>query len=89
MSGTRHSRTTGCQFFLKRSRPLWGPCRKLKEGQRVVGVPWPSAEGEGTWQQYVAAPLENLVSDMLCLGKMRTSTKASISKQSSNTSETE
>ena len=36
-------------------------CRKLKEGQRVVAVPWPSAEGEGTWQQYVAVPIENLV----------------------------
>ena len=39
-----------------------GMCRKLKEGQRVVAVPWPSTEGEGTWQQYVAVPLENLVS---------------------------
>ncbi|EIE25506.1 NAD(P)-binding protein [Coccomyxa subellipsoidea C-169] len=35
--------------------------QKLKEGQRVVAVPWPSTEGEGTWQQYVAVPLENLV----------------------------
>ena len=35
--------------------------RQLKEGQRVVGVPWPSAEGEGTWQQYVNVPLEHLV----------------------------
>ena len=28
----------------------------------MVAVPWPSAEGEGTWQQYVAVPVENLVS---------------------------
>ena len=35
--------------------------RQLKEGKRVVGVPWPSAEGEGTWQQYVNVPLEHLV----------------------------
>ena len=35
--------------------------RQLEEGQRVVGVPWPSAEGEGTWQQYVNVPLEHLV----------------------------
>ena len=34
---------------------------QLKEGRRVVGVPWPSAEGEGTWQQYVNVPLEHLV----------------------------
>ncbi|CAL8460825.1 g356 [Coccomyxa elongata] len=43
------------------SPPPTETARKLKEGQRVVGVPWPSAEGEGTWQQYVAAPLENLI----------------------------
>ena len=35
--------------------------RQLREGQRVVGVPWPSAEGEGTWQQYVNVPFEHLV----------------------------
>lgn len=73
-------------FFLKRSgaRGAWGTCRKLKEGQRVVGVPWPSAEGEGTWQQYVAVPLENLVSQMLCLAK-----GTNFVKQSSDTSETD
>ena len=27
----------------------------------MVAVPWPSAEGEGTWQQYVNVPLEHLV----------------------------
>ncbi|BDA41741.1 Enoyl-[acyl-carrier-protein] reductase, mitochondrialial [Coccomyxa sp. Obi] len=43
------------------SAPSTETARKLKEGQRVVGVPWPSAEGEGTWQQFVAAPLENLI----------------------------
>ena len=26
-----------------------------------MGVPWPSAEGEGTWQQYANVPIENLV----------------------------
>lgn len=36
--------------------------QRLKVGQRVVGVPWPAAEGEGTYQQYVAVPLEHLVS---------------------------
>ena len=35
--------------------------RNLKVGQRVVGVPWPSAEGEGTWQQYINVSIENLV----------------------------
>ena len=35
--------------------------RTLYEGQRVVGVPWPSEKGEGTWQQYVAVPLKHLV----------------------------
>jgi len=34
---------------------------QLKEGRRVVGVPWPSAEGEGTWQQDVNVPLEHLI----------------------------
>ncbi|KAL3148871.1 hypothetical protein ABBQ32_001743 [Trebouxia sp. C0010 RCD-2024] len=34
---------------------------RVKEGQRVVAVPWPTAEGEGTYQQYVATPEKNLV----------------------------
>ncbi|CAK0743519.1 hypothetical protein CVIRNUC_001476 [Coccomyxa viridis] len=32
----------------------------MKQGQRVVGAPWPSAEGEGTWQQYVVVKVDNL-----------------------------
>ena len=35
--------------------------QRLRVGQRVVGVPWPAAEGEGTYQQYVTVPLEHLV----------------------------
>ena len=50
--------------------------RQLEEGQRVVGVPWPSAEGEGTWQQYVNVPLENLVCHSFCLVKTATCTAA-------------
>ena len=34
---------------------------RVKEGQRVVAVPWPTAGGEGTYQQYVATPEKNLV----------------------------
>ena len=34
---------------------------KFNEGQRVIAVPWPQFQGEGTWQQYVAVKEENLV----------------------------
>ena len=34
---------------------------KYKPGQRVTGVPWPTKDGNGTWQQYVAVPEANLV----------------------------
>ncbi|KAK9829079.1 hypothetical protein WJX72_003772 [[Myrmecia] bisecta] len=34
---------------------------KFKEGQRVVAAPWPTFQGEGTWQQYVAVPEQHLV----------------------------
>lgn len=34
---------------------------RVKEGQRVVAVPWPTAGGEGTYQQYVATPEKGLV----------------------------
>lgn len=34
---------------------------RVKEGQRVVAVPWPTAGGEGTYQQYVATPEKDLV----------------------------
>ena len=34
---------------------------RVSEGQRVVSVPWPTAEGEGTYQQYVAVPEKHLV----------------------------
>jgi NADPH:quinone reductase-like Zn-dependent oxidoreductase len=42
-------------------RELTGTAKSLKVGQRVVAVPWPSAEGEGTWQEYVSVPVKNLV----------------------------
>ena len=35
----------------------------LKEGQRVVGIPWTGLYG--TWQQYRAMPAESLVSWLL------------------------
>lgn len=38
---------------------------RVKEGQRVVAVPWPTAGGEGTYQQYVATPEKDLVT-LLC-----------------------
>ncbi|KAK9828525.1 hypothetical protein WJX72_000585 [[Myrmecia] bisecta] len=34
---------------------------KFKEGQRVVAAPWPTFQGEGTWQQYVAVAEKHLV----------------------------
>ncbi|KAL0054994.1 hypothetical protein WJX82_005540 [Trebouxia sp. C0006] len=34
---------------------------RVKEGQRVVAVPWPTAGGEGMYQQYVAVPEKDLV----------------------------
>ncbi|KAK9829316.1 hypothetical protein WJX72_005163 [[Myrmecia] bisecta] len=34
---------------------------KFKEGQRVVAAPWPTFQGEGTWQQYVAMAEKHLV----------------------------
>lgn len=34
---------------------------RVKEGQRVVAVPWPTASGVGTYQQYVATPEKCLV----------------------------
>ena len=39
---------------------------RVKEGQRVVAVPWPTAGGEGTYQQYVAVPEKDLVSMHPC-----------------------
>ena len=39
-----------------------GPgCSKFSEGQRVVAVLWPQFQGQGSWQQYVSIPEENLV----------------------------
>ena len=35
--------------------------KKLKEGQRVVGIPWPALVG--TWQEYRAVPEDTLVSE--------------------------
>ena len=35
---------------------------RVKVGQRVVAVPWPTAGGDGTYQQYVAVPEKDLVS---------------------------
>ncbi|CAL5219342.1 g1156 [Coccomyxa viridis] len=32
----------------------------IKAGQRVVAAPWPAAEGQGTWQQYVVVHVDNL-----------------------------
>jgi NADPH:quinone reductase-like Zn-dependent oxidoreductase len=34
---------------------------KFREGQRVVGTPWPAKEGKGTWQEYLSVPEEKLV----------------------------
>ena len=42
---------------------------RVREGQRVVGVPWPTAGGEGTYQQYLATPEKDLVT--LCAKSMR------------------
>ena len=39
---------------------------RVEEGQRVVAVPWPTAGGEGTYQQYVAVPEKDLVSMHPC-----------------------
>lgn len=39
---------------------------RVKEGQRVVAVPWPTAGGEGTYQQYVATPEKTLVKIQVC-----------------------
>ena len=39
---------------------------RVKEGQRVVAVPWPTAGGEGMYQQYVAVPEKDLVSMHPC-----------------------
>ncbi len=36
-------------------------CDGVQEGMRVVAVPWPTASGNGTWQQYVCVPEEHLV----------------------------
>ena len=36
--------------------------QRVKKGQRVVAVPWPTAGGEGTYQQFVAVPEKDLVS---------------------------
>jgi hypothetical protein len=36
-------------------------CNDVQEGMRVVAVPWPTAGGVGTWQQYVCVPEEHLV----------------------------
>ena len=55
------SACTGMMLLMSREKISMHGSRQLKEGQRVVGVPWPSAEGEGTWQQYVNVPLEHLV----------------------------
>ena len=44
---------------------------RVKEGQRVVAVPWPTAGGEGTYQQYVATPEKDLVN--LCAKTTRIS----------------
>lgn len=35
---------------------------KFREGQRVVGTPWPVKEGKGTWQEYLSVPEAKLVS---------------------------
>ena len=31
------------------------------QGQRVTAAPWPTEEGEGTWQQHVLVPAKDLV----------------------------
>lgn len=36
--------------------------QRVKQGQRVVAVPWPTAGGQGTYQQFVAVPEKDLVS---------------------------
>lgn len=38
-----------------------GTSGRIKEGQRVVATSWPSAVGNGTWQQYVVVSEEVLV----------------------------
>ena len=44
-----------------------GPgCSKYSQGQRVVAVQWPQFAGQGSWQQYVCVPEENLVMPPLC-----------------------
>ena len=34
---------------------------KFQKGQRVVGFPFESRPGQGTWQQYVAVPESQLL----------------------------
>ncbi len=41
---------------------------KFQAGQRVIAVPWPQFQGEGTWQQYVSVAEENLVGKNSSLG---------------------
>ncbi|DBA91917.1 TPA: hypothetical protein ACH3X2_003820 [Trebouxia sp. C0005] len=41
---------------------------RVEEGQRVVAVPWPTAGGEGTYQQYVAVPEKDLINPVTAYG---------------------
>ena len=50
--------------MVKKMGPKTGS--RVKEGQRVVAVPWPTAGGEGTYQQYVAVPEKALVWLLAC-----------------------
>ena len=45
--------------------------KRVSEGQRVVAVPWPTAKGEGTYQQYVAVPEKHLVGLLIKLTRLQ------------------